>query len=242
MGTEVKAVNGLGRARGDADPDDAMGKTAASRVDRAPTPRGSMRWWWGVGAGLAASVPLGWLLSYGAALMALLGLFFFALFGLVIGAVIYRVSASCRPLPKSHIAAGTAVVVAFCWGLSYWKEVHDFPMDKAREAAGRVSPLPAGMTREMLLEDVAGFVRSELGKHGWGGWGYAKWVMSSSEMKYEVATMAKPVVLRPVQYKWWWFARIVLSMVMLWFGVYSQVGPLSGMKDPPGASKPNPQA
>lgn len=185
------------------------------------------------------SLPFAWLLSYGAALMALLGLFFFALFGLVIGAVAYRFGVTVRPIPITHIRAGTAIIVFTCWSLSFAKEVRDFPMDKANAAIVVVRPLPDGMTADEFKVDVARFVKRTLAEeYGGGGLGYAWWVLSSSRMEYPVETMKHPIVLRPVQYRWWWGIRVVLSIVFLWYGVYSQVSPLSGMIDPAGVANP----
>jgi len=187
------------------------------------------RWWAAVGAGAIASLPLGWLLSYGAALMALLGLFFFALFGLVIGAVMCRVAAPARPILMSHIKAGVGVVVLICWSLSMAKEVHDFPIDKANYALASVSPLPEGTSPEGFKEDVKRFVRDTLTKECGSSEtiGYARWTLTSSRMEYPVATMKKPIVLKSVQYKGWWAARVVLSVVLLSFGIYVQVAPLA---------------
>ena len=113
-------------------------------------------------AATVVSVPFAWLLSYGAALMALLGLFFFALFGLVIGAVAYRFGAPVRPIPITHIRIGTAIIVLICWCLSFAKEARDFPTDKANVAIGVVHPLPDGMTANEFKADVASFVKVAL--------------------------------------------------------------------------------
>ena len=204
-----------------------------------PPAVGGPRWWAGVAAATVVSMPFAWLLSYGAALMTLLGLFFFALFGLVIGAVAYRFGVSVRPIPITHIRVGTAIIVLTCWSLSFAKEVRDFPTDKANAAIGVVRPLPDGMTADDFKADVASFVKRTLAEeYGIGGLGYAWWVLSSSRMEYPVETMKNPIVLRPVQHRWWWGIRVVLSIVFLWFGVYSQVSPLSGMTDPAGVANP----
>ncbi len=191
--------------------------------------RGGARWWWAVFAGALASLPLGWLLSYGAALMALLGLFFFALFGLVIGAVVFRVGQSARPIHPRHIKIGTALVTIVCWGLSMAKEVHDFPQDKARFALKQASPLPDGVTAEAFKRDVIQFVQDQLetGYGGTGFVGYARWVMGSSRMEYPVETMVEPIVLSGVQHRGWWALRVILSVVLLAAAIHAQVASLS---------------
>jgi len=197
------------------------------------TAGGRMRWSAAVVAGAIVSLPLGYLLSYGAALMALLGLFFFALFGLLIGAVMYRFAAPARPIPPKHIKIGVAVVLLICWGLAMGKEVYDFPGDKARYALEKVAPLPDGITPEVFKADVERFVRRTLAEQygGAGVLGYARWVLSSSRMEYAVETMTKPIVLKAVQYRWWWAVRVVLSIVLLAFGIHAPVAPLATETD-----------
>lgn len=202
----------------------AVRKTGAETANT----RTRLRWYVAVVAGAIVSLPLGWLLSYGAALMALLGLFFFALFGLLIGAVMYRVAAPARPITSIHIKTGVAVVVLFCWGLAMAKEVHDFPGDKANYALEKVAPLPDGITPDAFRADVRRFVRRTLTEQygGSGVLGYTRWVLSSSRMEYTVETMTRPIVLRAVQHRWWWAVRVVLSIFLLGFGINSVVGPL----------------
>jgi len=195
--------------------------------------RSSVRWWWAVFAGLVVSVPLGWLLSYGAALVALLGIFFFTLFGLVIGAVMYRFGAPARPIPKSQVSLGAAVVVAFCWCLAMTIEVHEFPTDRANAALRQVSPLPDGVTGVQFKQDVADFVRDTFAQKygGFGFFGYARWILASSRMEYPVETMTSPIVIKSIQYRWWWIIRVVLTVVMLSFGILAQVLPLARPPD-----------
>ncbi len=202
--------------------------TDATAVGAEADASGSRRWWAAVVTGAVVSLPFGWLLSYGAALVALLGLFFFALFGLVIGAVMYRVAAPAPPVSRGQLIAGVAIVVAVCWGVSMWKEVRDFPGDKAAYTLGEVTQLPEGVTREQFAHDVEQFVRDTL-DHQYGGAGligYARWVLDSSRMEYPVETRKEPIKLKAIQYKWWWVVRVVLSIALLAFGIHAQVAPL----------------
>jgi hypothetical protein len=219
-----------------------MQATATGSAVQSSESPSQARWWCAVLAGAIVSLPLAWLLSFGAALVALLGLFFFSLFGLVIGAVMFRIGAAARPLPKGVVRLGTAIVVTLCWGLAMEIEVQQFPTDKAAYAIGIVSPLPDGVDRDAFQNSVAQFVRDTLANdYGSSGFfGYARWILASSRMEYKVETMKYPIVLRPVQYRWWWGIRVVASIAMLWFGMYSMVAPLSGTVDPAGSSNPTP--
>ena len=201
---------------------------------------GRSRWWWAVAAGALAAVPLGWLLSYAATLMMLLGLFFFVLFGLVIGAVMYRYGSPARPIPSRRIKLGVALVVLIGWGISYGVEVRDFPIDKANDAIRVVSPLPEGMTREEFKADVERFVRDTLAERygGSGPIGYARWVLAEKQIEYPVETMLKPIVLTATQGRWLWSTRVTLSIVLLAFGIYSQVSPLRKVSEDSNAEEP----
>src|SRR3990172_853649 len=77
--------------------------------------RSHARWWCATAAGTVVSLPLAWLLSYAAMLPFYLGLFFFMLFGLVIGAVAFRVAAPGRPYHRFAVLAGTTLIVGVCW-------------------------------------------------------------------------------------------------------------------------------
>lgn len=189
----------------------------------------SPRWWAAVAAGAAVSLPLGWLLSYGAALPFFLGLFFFILFGLLIGAVVFRVGLHARPVPSTRLKIGAAVVVIVCWGLSMGIEVYQFPTDQGAAALTKIAPLPDGMNAESMKAHVAEFVRNTLRReYGSAGFvGYARWIIASSRMEFTVETMTKPVILQPSQHRWWWAVRVLLCIVLLTFGVYTQLIPLT---------------
>ncbi len=205
-----------------------------------PATTGVGRWWIAVGCALVAAVPLGWLLSYGAALVAMLGLYFFALFGIILGGVMFRMAAPVRPIPTYQLRLGAGIVVVFCWCLSMAVEVHEFPTDKANQAVEQTPMLPEGQNVTEFRQHVADFVRETLRRdYGSSGfWGYARWVLASSKMHLEVETLKRPIVLKSVHYRWWWGFRAIASIGFLAFGVYAVVQPLSGTKDPAGAANP----
>src|SRR5262245_21649393 len=99
-------------------------------------------------AGLAIGLPLGIVLSYLAALPYFLGLFFFVLFGLVIGALLFRFGADRRPMAWSIVGLATAMVVTATWCASLVVEARTFVGDRAEFALSRVPTLPAGIKRE----------------------------------------------------------------------------------------------
>ena len=181
-----------------------------------------MRWWLAVLAGVAVTLPVAWLLSFAGTLPFFLGVFFFALFGLLIGAVIYRVAAPCRPYRSTQVIVGTTMIVIAGWGGSIVKESRDFPSDMASEAARKTSDIGDRPVAEFRLE-VAGEVRRFLlERYPPGGTlGYMRWALTSGEIEKGDLAAVKRKLSRS-QRGWSWAIRVVLSVAGLAFGVASQ--------------------
>lgn len=209
-----------------------MTDEAKSSVPIPPRPA-SARWWWAIAAGVALAVPFGWLLSFAAALLAMLGLFFFMLFGLFIGAVMYRIGQAARPVSLWKLKLGAALVVFVGWTFSIAVEAHDFPGDVARRAlktkAFRQRP---GQTREApgrppqeITEEIVRHVRSYLREtYPPGGTiGYVRWAVTSNEFPVNVSGVQQTIRLHFGGNRGWWMIRSLLSIVLFAFAVYSLV-------------------
>ncbi|MHC4091457.1 MAG: hypothetical protein ACYSVY_14500 [Planctomycetota bacterium] len=187
----------------------------------------SKRWGVAVLAAAGLGLPLGWLLCYGALLPFFLGLFFFLLFGLLLGAVMYRLGGPARPLARGRLVLGTVVVVAVTWTVSMLVEGYDFPSQMADKAISQHRRLPEGVTtqtfRRESAADVARHLREQYAPGG--AIGYMRWALSSSRLDRGVGQLRKPY--QAAQYRWWWALRVVLSIGLLAFGIHSQVGPLT---------------
>ncbi|MFQ5590735.1 MAG: hypothetical protein ACE5HE_06215 [Phycisphaerae bacterium] len=195
--------------------------------------RASARWCGACAAGGLASLPLAWLLSYAAALPFFIGLFFFVLFGLIIGAVIHRVAAPGRPYGRSTLVMGTALVVLFGWSLSMLKEARDFPSDRADYVGRRTGDL-GGRTIEEFHEAVAAQVRQYLReKYAPGGViGYIRWALTSGEIAKGELKDVRMRLGKPQQ-RYTWSIRVVLSLGLFTFGIGSQTWPLRLTADRP---------
>ncbi len=192
----------------------------------------SGRWWLAVGVGFVVSLPLAWLLSHAAQLPFFIGIFFFALFGLVVGAVMHRIASRGRPFGRNAVIVGTSIVVGVVWGLSIVQESRDFPMKQATNASRSRRIVLEGRTVKQYRADVASTIRTVIeSNHPPGGaFGYISWVVSSGEFKKgEIEGVTK--TLRAPQRGVIWIIRAMFSLAMLGFGIGSQTLPLRLAKE-----------
>lgn len=183
---------------------------------------GTGRWWTAVGVGLLVSLPLSWLLSYGALLPFFIGVFFFALFGIIIGAAMFRVASPARPVGAMNVFLGTSFVVLTCWSLSMVKECRDYPNDLAKDAVRRVRDIgdrSAGQFKTHVEDSVRRLVAERYPPGG--TIGYMRWSMQSAVLE-KGAIDDVPIELRRNQRPVAWIIRVILSIGLLGFGVASQ--------------------
>ncbi|MFQ5415215.1 MAG: hypothetical protein ACE5E6_12230 [Phycisphaerae bacterium] len=196
------------------------------------------RWWVGVGAGTLVSIPIAWWLLYPAALLIFyLGLFFFALFGLVIGAVTYRIASPGRPYRRTAVVWGTTIIVGVCWATSMLAESTGLADTMSRKAVDDW-PTIGDRTVADVRTEVAGQIRSFLAdRYPPGGViGYARWALRSGELNTTDIAGVKRKTLKLRQHGWGWGLRVVFTVALLAFGVASQTLPLATTDD--GASCP----
>ncbi len=173
--------------------------------------------------GLMFSVPLGWLLSHAAQLPFYLGLFFFPLFGLVIGAAMYRAAQRSRPYHSMPLIVGTTVVVLFCWLFSLMVESRDMPVWVAANASRNPRLKLQGQSIDAYRASVVVNMSQHLRqKYPPGGLlGYARWAATDGEITKDVAPGLMRTIHAP-QRGVSWMVRVVLSVGLLAFGIGSQ--------------------
>lgn len=193
----------------------------------APHSRSHARWWCATTTGTIVSFPIALLLSFAATFPFYLGLFFFMLFGLVIGAVTFRVAAPGRPYGRIPVFIGTTLIVGVCWTLSIVKESRDFPADIATQAVKRIRDIGRRSTdeyRTAVAEEVRTFLRE---RHPPGGVvGYVRWMLLDGEIK-KGAIPSFDQTLHRSPARIGWAVRVVLSIGLLGFAVGSQTLSLS---------------
>jgi hypothetical protein len=170
-------------------------------------------------------------LSYAATLLFFLGLFFFALFGLVIGAVMHRVASRGRPYGRPALLVGTTVVVLVCWLVSIVNESRDFPNDMAAQAMKTryIGEQTATEFRAAIAADVRRLLNERYPPGG--TLGYVRWVLTNGELKKgEIGGVKR--VLKPRHRGFTWGVRVVLSIALLAFGIGSQTLTLKLEREP----------
>lgn len=190
--------------------------------------RGSaLRWWVAVGVGAVLMAPAAVVLSLLAALPFFLGLFFFALFGLVIGAIMFRIASPRAPLGQAAVITGTTLLVVGGWALSIAVEAIDFPRSMAYSASAKSRDIGGHEVREyrvLMQDNIREHLRSRYAPGG--VLGYVRWVLTDGQLrKGEVPDLT--VDLKSGQVGWVWGIRAAASVALLGFGLGSMVLPLS---------------
>lgn len=201
-------------------------QSAPSSIDNNSGSLRARRWWLAVLVGAIITLPFAWLLSHAAMLPFFLGLFFFALFGLVIGALMHRIAAPARPFGRLTVLAGTTVVVLLGWGVSIVQEARDVPRKMAATAGQRVRSIGDRTLAEFeaaVAEGVRAHIRERYPPGG--TLGYVRWVLAEGVLPKGSLDVVD-VPLRATQMHGWWAVRVVLAIALFAFGVGSQTLPL----------------
>ncbi len=183
-------------------------------------------------AGAAVAVPMGWLLAHAAMLVFYLGLFFFALFGLLIGAVEFRIARPVAPLARSSLLVVGLLTVLWTWLVAMAFEYHNLTSDVRTfvwntfrtidaEAAQQIDALPARLQENLRRSYPPG-----------GLIGYMRWAARSGRMEVGKLPNNRPIEFRLRQGPRGWSLRVALCAGLLTFGVLSQVLSLADAPKP----------
>jgi hypothetical protein len=184
----------------------------------------SFRWYVATAVALVCAVPIGWLLATAALLPFYLGLFFFALFGLMLGAVQYRIGSPAAPIAKSAIYTGGILLIVVTWLIAMGFEYDHLYSDGVRLAKERQRVLTPEQLRA-IDTDTPALIRGYLAsKYPPGGViGYMEWAARSGQMTVTTTAGGRPILFRLRQGPIGWCLRVVISAALLTFGVMSQI-------------------
>jgi hypothetical protein len=204
-------------------------------------------------AGFIGGVPTGFVLAYLAPLPFFLSLFFCMLLGLLIGATMFRLGRDAIPIPRGVLwGVGIASVLAI-WITMLSVEYAGLPADAAQQVLGSIPRrLTADeratleqQTREHILTQFSGRqAAGTVGDHVRAFPGYLRWVALDGRLDCPRVFHDSTHLLVLQERGLRWTIRVVLSLVLLTFGVMSQVSDLAGPRDrteptevPPGAEE-----
>lgn len=178
---------------------------------------------------VVASILAYTLLSYALSLIAMLGLFFFMLFGLIIGAAMYRTADKSKIVPRSNAIVATALVSLVCWSIAVTKEAVDYPenfVDNALE--NEKVRTPRGKVKEMRSElhtFITDYLKSEYPPGGI--LGYFKMVGTGGAVELKISSQINTVMIKPRVSPLVWWIRVLASVVLLYVSIWSQVSLLT---------------
>ncbi len=192
-----------------------------------PPPRSANNRWigWSYLAGLAVALPSGWLLAYLAALPFLLGLFFFLLLGLIVGATMYRVG-SKAPVPTTATLwlLGSSVAVILLLS-SLYTEYRALPRSVEKKVRDSISDPLAPDERAQLRQGVREFVAMHIDtNYAPGGFlGYLRWAATNGKFTCPRILRESTVELRLSHRRILWMVRVGLSLLMVEWTIMSQM-------------------
>ncbi|HPD29141.1 MAG TPA: hypothetical protein PLL20_04045 [Phycisphaerae bacterium] len=182
-------------------------------------------------AGCCAGIPAGVILAYLAPMPFYLGLFFFLVLGLVIGAIMFRFGRGAVPVrPLTLNLIGSAVVL-LTWSTTLVTEYATLPRLVARRTETsmfrRLTPQQkaevAAKSRQHVMSRLLGRPFDE----GLGDWlagfpKYLRWIAQDGTMECPRVVDPTTFTFKAGQSKASWVFRVVVSMALLAFAVLSQ--------------------
>lgn len=201
-----------------------------------PQPGGAIR---SLIMGIIAAVALGMtLLTWALSLMFMLGLFFFMLFGLLIGAIMFRGGSRSRPMPRKQVVTITAIVVTVGWLTTLAKECADFQDDfvetvmSKRGVAGKRLYIPNDGYHQVESE-VRGFISNYLHRdYPLGSWvAYLQYAASGRSIRMDIPSQISAIDVPPRAAAWVWWTRVLLALPLFFLTTYSVTAGLARLPD-----------
>ena len=218
------------------------------------------RLFWALVLGCVLAFPVGWVLATLILLPFLLGLFFYMLFGLLVGAFVFRVASPLIPVARSTaITLGVAVtLVIWCTSLvGEYYNVRGYTIYRyGRDGLGWYAqdgdalrtvrssllrrPLDPAEVSELRRRTRESFLDELKTKYPPGGFlGFVRW-SAAGKKPIEIQRVLAPSTqeLKPKQRGPFWLFRLGLSLVLLGGAVLSQTLSLTVLPKPPTEPEP----
>lgn len=207
---------------------DAEPAPASPRVPPAPG-----RIWLAMVVGMLLAVPAGWLLAPVALLPGQLGLFFFLIVGLLIGATMYRLGKPAAPVPRSRtILIGLAVALTL-WLSTLISEYRAMPQVGFAAVRSQLKVSLPPERREHIQEEISAHISSQLNKMFPPGGliGYLRWAATDGTMDLPRVIDQRTVRFSLPQRGVWWMVRVVFSLILTAGAILALIWPLGPEKN-----------
>ena len=226
------------------------------------TPNHWTRIVWALAVGVLLGLPVGWLLGILIFLPFMLGLFFYMLFGLLVGAAVYRVAGPAAPVRRPvAFAIGLAVtLLIWCTSLAgEYYNVRGYSIYRYGSQGIAWYPVDGDVTRsvrrwfayrsfkpeqiaKLRAETRSAFLKELDGKYPPGGFiGFIRWsVVNDKPIRIPRIFSPSFEPCRPPQQGPGWLIRLALSLILLGGATLSQVLGLAAPSaaEAPAASNP----
>ncbi len=180
---------------------------------------------WSLIAGCVLALPAGWFLAYLAALPGFLGLFFFLLLGLMVGAAMYRFGRPAAPVRRPVLWCIGTLAALTMWAASICGEYHVLPADADDSVRKSIRMTLSSGERQLLRErthaHVAQFLREHYPPGGFAG--YLRWIATNGRIECPRVVNETTHVFQPLYVRSRWLIRMGLALLLLEWTVMSQV-------------------
>lgn len=196
----------------------------------------------GLVAGAILGIPLGILLAFVGAIPYQLGLFFYLVLGLLIGAVMFRACRSAAPIALNRLQPIGLAVAAIVWLSSLTTEYRTFPREAAEETIKQSLLADASEEEVAALRERAHAEPFEKLRQQYppgGLLGYMRWAATSGRMELTRHGAEPYTYTLRGQKRFSWVFRTVVSFILLAFAINSQ---FTGLAPQPAQGEPQPDS
>lgn len=174
--------------------------------------------------GTIVAAALGWtLLSFALSLPFMLGVFFFMLFGLFVGAAMYRVAAHLMPVEKNAVVTATLIASLCGWSTAVIKEGIDYPNDFVKQAQKKVHIPNVDGAGEKVKAELHSFIVDHLNtSYPPGGIiGYLRMAASGGAVRIDdlPTRQPRPIVIAPRAAPLMWWIRNILCVFSFYIAI-----------------------
>ncbi len=177
-----------------------------------------------------------WAFSHLANLIFYLGLFFFMLFALIMGSTLFRFLSGLGRISKRAVTVSGALCVLLSWGGGFVLEASYVPQDTYMNCLPK--RLPGGLTPDDLRRQIHTQARQFLTERYGSNltFAYLRWELAGGEMHIALDGVNEPLDYRRIQGRIGFALRLVFSLALVVYGVFSQIVALHKKKNnaPPG--------